>query len=57
MNQSGEMRMAVDFQPGAKFSAHNVPMRILIALAYHVRPDAVVGGPGWIGTARYDIIA
>jgi len=56
MNQSGEARMAVDFQPGSKFVARNVPMRILIALAYHVRPEAV-NGPGWIGSARYDIVA
>ncbi len=56
-NSSGETAMAVDFQGGARFMARNVPMRILIALAYHVRPDAVTGGPGWLGSSRYDILA
>ena len=56
-NKSGDVRMAVDFQPGGRFSARNVPLRILIALAYHVRPDAVTGGPGWLGSERFDIVA
>ncbi len=56
-NQSGELRMSVDFAAGAKFTAHNVPMKILIALAYHVRPDAVTEGPGWLASSRYDVVA
>ena len=56
-NKSGEIRMAVDFQPGGRFSATNVPLRILIALAYRVRPEAVTGGPGWLGADRFDIVA
>lgn len=57
MNKSGEIRMAVDFQPGGRFSATNVPLRILIALAYRVRPEAVTGGPGWLAADRFDIVA
>ena len=49
--------MAVDFQPGGRFSATNVRLRILIALAYHVGPEAVTGGPGWLGSDRFDIVA
>jgi len=56
-NKSGEVRMAVDFQGGGRFSATNVPLKILIALAYHVRPEAVTGGPGWLGSDRFDIVA
>lgn len=56
-NKSGEMRMAVDFQPGGKFSAQNVPLRILIALAYGVRPDFVIGGAGWLASDRFDVVA
>jgi len=55
-NKSREIRMAVDFEPGGRFSATNVPLRILIALAHHVRPEAVTGGPGWLGTDRFDIV-
>ena len=57
VNKSGEMRMAVDFQPGGRFSAQNVPLRILIALAYHVRPDFVTGGEKWLASERFDIVA
>ena len=56
-NKSGDARMAVDFQPGGKFTARNVPMKILIALAYGVRPEAVQGGPAWIESERYDVVA
>jgi bla regulator protein blaR1 len=56
-NRSGEARMAVDFQPGGRFTARNVPLRILIALANHVRPDAITGGPAWLGSERFDIVA
>ena len=57
INKSGEVRMAVDFQPGGRFSARNVPLKILIALAYKVRPDAVTAGPGWLESDRYDVVA
>src|SRR3974377_2131038 len=57
VNKSGETRMAVDFQAGGRFSAQNVPLRILIALAYSVRPDFVTGGEGWVASDRFDIVA
>ena len=57
VNKSGEARMAVDFQPGGKLSMRNVPMKIMIAMAYHVRPDAVTGGPGWMESDRFDVVA
>jgi uncharacterized protein (TIGR03435 family) len=56
-NKSGETRMAVDFQPGGKFTARNVPMKNLIALAYGVRPEAVQAAPGWVESERYDVVA
>src|SRR6516225_6530512 len=55
-NKSGQIRMAVDFQPGGRLSAVNVPLKILIALAYKVRPDAVTG-PAWLESERFDIVA
>src|SRR6516165_11814755 len=57
VNKSDEVRMTVDFQPGGRFFARNVPLKILIALAYHLRPDKVTGGPGWLDSDRYDIVA
>ena len=45
VNKSGEVRMAVDFQAGGRLTMRNVPMRVLIVMAYHVRAEAVTGGP------------
>jgi len=56
-NKSGEARMAVDFQAGGKFSARNVPLKILIMLAYHVRAEAVTGAPAWLDSERFDVVA
>jgi uncharacterized protein (TIGR03435 family) len=56
-NKSGELRMSVDLQPGGKLSMHNVPMKVLIMFAYHLRPDALSGGPAWIESDRYDVVA
>src|SRR5580704_1936669 len=57
VNKSGEARMAVDFLPGGKLSMRNVPMKVMIVMAYHVRPDAVTGGPGWLESDRFDVVA
>src|SRR5437016_6257709 len=57
VNKSGELRMMVDIQPGGKLVMRNVPMRVLIVFAYHLRPEALAGGPAWIDSDRYDVIA
>jgi uncharacterized protein (TIGR03435 family) len=57
INKSGEARMAVDMAPGGKLTMHNVPMRVMLMLAYHVRADALVDTPAWIGADRFDVIA
>jgi uncharacterized protein (TIGR03435 family) len=56
-NKSGELRMAVDVQPGGKLTMHNVPMKVLIMFAWHLRADALSGGPGWIESERFDVVA
>lgn len=35
----------------------NVPLRNVITMAYGIRDFQLSGGPGWIGTDRYDITA
>lgn len=57
VNKSGEARMAVDFQGGGKLSMPNVPMRVLIMFAYHVRAEGVEGWPSWFESDRFDVIA
>jgi uncharacterized protein (TIGR03435 family) len=40
-----------------QFVAHGYQLRVLIAAAYNLNPKAVSGGPAWIDSDRYDILA
>jgi uncharacterized protein (TIGR03435 family) len=55
-NVSGEATGGSVFQSD-RYMARNVRVRDLIAEAYRVRGFQVTGGPEWIGTDRFDIIA
>jgi uncharacterized protein (TIGR03435 family) len=52
VNKSGETRLAVDMQGGGRFTMHNVPVKVMIQMAYKVRPEAVTGGPSWLDSDR-----
>jgi uncharacterized protein (TIGR03435 family) len=43
--------------PGGRFSATQATLRDLIRRAYDVQDNRVTGGPGWIGSDRFDITA
>lgn len=47
--------------PRGMCTAHNVPLSVLIGEAYGVDEfriaDLVIGGPGWMGSERYDVEA
>ena len=43
--------------PGGGINVVNVPVRRLIEFAYNARESQLQGGPGWIGTTAYDIVA
>lgn len=40
-----------------RFTATNYTPRVLIAAAFSLNPQAVAGGPAWIDTESYDIVA
>jgi len=40
-----------------RLSIGNVPLRMLLQLAYEVEPQQIVGDPEWIDSERYDITA
>ena len=44
-------------EPGGRFTAINIPLRFVIRTAYRLQDDQVVGGPGWLNTDRFDILA
>jgi uncharacterized protein (TIGR03435 family) len=53
-NPSGQ---AIRRQPGGRFNTINTPVRMLITFAYQIQNYQLVGGPDWIGSERYDIVA
>ena len=44
-------------EPGGRFEATGVPLKLLITEAYDVRDFQVSGGPPWIATDRWDLVA
>jgi uncharacterized protein (TIGR03435 family) len=49
--------MNIHRDPGGRFTASNVNIRTLILLAYKIQDFQLSGGPAWIRTDRYDVIA
>jgi bla regulator protein BlaR1 len=47
----------IRLMPGGGLSLTNIPVRTMITLAYDVRDFQISGGPGWIGTERFDVTA
>ena len=47
----------VRLMPGGGLNLTNIPLRNMITMAYDVRDFQVSGGPGWIGTERFDLTA
>src|SRR5215216_1126354 len=56
-NNSGDGNMSRGMQPGGRLTFVNVPLRQLIVAAYQVQPYQISGGPPWIASDRFDIIA
>ena len=47
----------IGLSPGGTFNAKNVTLKALIQNAYDVRDFQISGGPGWLDSERYDIVA
>ena len=57
-NTSGPGPTMLGPQPGGRFVAMNATARMLLRLAYRPMQDyQILGGPGWIGSDRFDIEA
>jgi bla regulator protein blaR1 len=56
-NKSGDGRMMLGVQPGGRFTATNVALRMLIRNAYQLQDFQIVGGPDWLTSDRFDIVA
>jgi len=56
-NVSGDSATSSMVQPGGRYSAANMTLRMLMKTAYGVHDDQIVGGPSWVNEERYDIAA
>ncbi|MBI3402450.1 MAG: TIGR03435 family protein [Acidobacteria bacterium] len=56
-NNSGDGRVQIMNQPGGRFTATNVTLRLLIRQAYQLQDSQIVGGPSWLNDDHYDIVA
>jgi uncharacterized protein (TIGR03435 family) len=50
-----DLRKSIRGMPGGGFQAVNYSLRDLIQLGWNVRSFQISGGPGWLGSARYDV--
>jgi uncharacterized protein (TIGR03435 family) len=57
VNKTAQMNRLFRPQPGGRFEATNMPLRDLIQFAYQVRPFQIEGGPDWIDSVSFDIVA
>jgi uncharacterized protein (TIGR03435 family) len=56
-NKSGDNRVTINAQPGGRFTASNVTLKMLIRNAYQLQDFQIVGGPDWLNSDRFDIVA
>jgi len=42
---------------GSQYQASNVTLSYMISFAYGIHPGQITGGPGWIDTDRFEIVA
>jgi uncharacterized protein (TIGR03435 family) len=56
-SHSGDNRIMIRNDPGGRFTANNVPLSLLMRLAYKVQLYQITGLPGWASSEKYDIEA
>lgn len=56
VNKSGDLRITAELNSG-RVTVRNAPMKLLITAAYHIPESVLEGGPGWLETDRFDVIA
>jgi len=54
---SGNIMVGIMPQPGGRLTVTNANLRMLIRFAYNIDDTQISGGPPWIDSDRYDIVA
>jgi len=57
VNKSGERAGSMRFLPSGQVTVTNMTLGALIRLVYQVEPFQLSGGPGWLDSEHYDILA
>jgi bla regulator protein BlaR1 len=56
-NNSGDLRVSLQVLPGGRYTATNAPVRTLIRDAYALQGFQLAGGPAWLDSGRFDVVA
>jgi uncharacterized protein (TIGR03435 family) len=56
-NAANDNRIMMRMAPGGRFTANGATLRMLMNQAYNVRDFQISGGPGWMGSDRFDVDA
>src|SRR5258708_2896331 len=56
-NHSHNGRVMINRPDAGRLVTENTPLRMLITFAYDIRDSQLTGGPGWLDTDRWDIVA
>jgi uncharacterized protein (TIGR03435 family) len=57
LNKSNDGRMMIMPARGGRFTATNVPLQLLITIAYRIKDFQLSGAPPWLNSERYDVEA
>jgi len=56
-NKSGDRNQFIQRQPGGRVAVTNMPLRGLITFAYQLATFQLIGGPSWIASDRFGMVA
>ena len=56
-NRSNAAGHRMQYRPDGRVMVTNAPLRALVETAYGLLPQQLTGGPGWLDSARFDIVA
>jgi uncharacterized protein (TIGR03435 family) len=56
-NKSSDPPGGIGPEPGGRFTARNMTLRALIRTAYNLQDYQISGGPDWVHSDRFDILA
>ena len=56
-NRSDSQNQSMRVLPGGRAAITNTPLRRVILTAYELFPQQLLGGPGWLDSDRFDIVA